>query len=135
MEEALRALLMQSAALIPLVRSRVDWGIRSQGATLDAITLHAIGGATLMNMTGPSGWDRDRVQIDFWSRTALGARNGGRIVGGPHGILTGYRGDTRGMRLRTFIVSRRSDEDEDPEGPVFRVSLDAMVWHTPLPTE
>lgn len=138
MEEAFRALLLGTAALKTRVGTRIDWGVRSQGSVLPAITLHSAGGGMQMNLAGPSGWSRERIQIDCWGRTFKAARDLADILaprGLPGGLLVGFRGDLPGLRLRTLILNRRDDDDSDSEGPIHRTSLDVAAWHTPLLTE
>nr|WP_317894427.1 DUF3168 domain-containing protein [uncultured Sphingomonas sp.] len=81
MEEALRALLLGTAALTARVARRVDWGIRA-GADLPAVRLFQIGGVPQMNLAGPSGWSRSRLQIEAWGRTYKDARDVADIIGG-----------------------------------------------------
>jgi len=135
MEEAVRRLLLDAAAVTALVGDRVDWGVRSQGAKLPAIVIHLISGVPQMNMDGPSGWSRDRLQFDCWGRTYKAARDVADVLAGRSGLLLGLRRDLPGLRLRTLIIGRRSDSDRDDQGPVHRASVDVMAWHTPLPTE
>ena len=136
MEEAIRTLLLGTAALTARVSQRIDWGVRSQGSTLPALTLFLVSGVPQMTFSGPSGWSRDRIQIDAWGRTFLAARDLADILADPEGgLLVGLRRDLPGLRLRTFVIGRRSDTDTDASGPVHRTSLDVMAWHTPLPTE
>jgi hypothetical protein len=132
MDEALRDLLLNEQRVAAIVARRVDWGVRPQGDALPAITLDRISGIAQMNLAGPSGWDRDRVQIDCWARTYKIAKDLSLLIAGPGGLLVGYRGDHQGFRLRTFVAGRRSDADSDTKGPVHRTSVDVMVWHTPL---
>lgn len=135
MEEALRDLLLTTVPIADAVGRRVDWGVRSQGSALPAITLHQISGTPTMRLDGPADWERDRIQIDCLGRTYKAARDLADAIGGRRGLLVGYRGDRKGQRLRTFVMGSRSDNDSDSVGPVFRASVDVMVWHTPLPTE
>lgn len=135
MEEALRAKLLTTAPLAAMVGTRVDWGVRSQGAILPAVVLHHVGGVLQMNLAGPSAWSRDRFQIDCWGRTYKAARDVSNVIAGPGGVLIGFRSDLGSIRLRTLIINRRSDEDSDGAGPVFRSIIDGVVWHTPIITE
>lgn len=135
MEEAVRRLLLDAAAMKALVGDRVDWGVRSQGAALPAVVIHLISGLPGMTMAGPSGWSQDRLQFDCWGRTYKAARDVADVLAGRGGLLLGLRRDLPGLRLRTFIIGRRSDSDRDDAGPVHRASVDVMAWHTPLPTE
>ncbi|WP_311270493.1 DUF3168 domain-containing protein [Sphingobium sp. WCS2017Hpa-17] len=130
MEEALRAKLRATAALTALVGTRIDWGLRGTGAGLPAVRLFEISGGPRMNMSGGSAWTRCRVQIDCLGRTYKAARDIADILAKPPtGILSGMRETVSGVRLRTFIMNRRADTDEDAEGIVHRTSIDAMVWH------
>lgn len=135
MEEAVRKLLLDAATVKALVANRVDWVIRSQGATLPAITIHLITGTPQMHYSGPSGWSRDRLQFDCWGRTHKDARDVADTLAGRGGLLLRFRGDLPGLRLRTFVINRRSDEERDSVGPVHRALVEVLAWHTPLPTE
>lgn len=139
MEEALRDLLLTAAPIAAVIARRADWGIRSQGSALPAITLHQISGVPQMKFNGPAEWTRERVQIDCLGRSYKAARDLRDLVGSNDprapGLLVGFRGDHHGQRLRTFVIGSRSDNDSDSAGPVFRASIDVMVWHTPLPME
>lgn len=136
MEEALRDLLLATAAITDVVARRVDWGVRPQGDALPAITLERISGTADMNMNAPSGWEVDRIQIECWARTYKAAKDIALWLaspGGPSrpvGLLVGYRGENLGVRMRTFIIGRRSDSDSDNKGPVHRSSVDVAIWHT-----
>lgn len=133
MEEALRARLLGSAGLVAIVERRVDWGMRAQGAPMPAVTLNIITGSATLHMQGPDGWDRARVQLDTWGRTFKAARDIRHLVADPSvGLLTAWRGDQSGYRLRTFVLSHRSLDDSDAQGPVFRQSVDVLVWSTRL---
>ncbi|MHA0333664.1 tail completion protein gp17 [Sphingomonas aquatilis] len=136
MEEAVRSLLLETAALSALVGTRVDWGVRPQGAALPAVVIYLVAGGPRMNLAGPSGWSRDRLQFDCWGRTYKAARDVADVIANPtNGLLVGMRRDLPGVRIRTFVLNRRSDADRDADGPVHRASVDVMAWHTPLPKE
>lgn len=132
MEEAVRDLLITAAPIAAAVDRRVDWGLRSQGSALPAITLHQISGSPTIRFAGPADWERDRIQIDCLGRTYKAARDLADAIGGRRGLFVGYHGDHKGQRLRTFVMGSRSDNDTDSVGPVFRASIDVMVWHTPM---
>lgn len=132
MEEALRALLLGAAPIATRVAGRVDWGLRPAGDPLPAISLFTVSGMPMMTMSGTSGWSRYRVQIDCWGVTYRDARDLGNAIAGDGGLLAGFRGNLRGARLRTLIISRRADSDTDGQDPVYRDSVDVAVWHTSL---
>ena len=132
MDEAFRDLLLEHAPIGAVVQRRVDWGVRPQGSPLPAIALHTISGLPQMNMSGDGGWSRDRIQIDCWGRTYKAAKDLAKIIAGRGGLLVGYRGDHLGVRLRTFILGRRSDTDTDDQGVVHRTSIDALIWNITL---
>lgn len=129
MEEALRAKLLGTVALKTLVDTRVDWGLRPQGSPLPGVAMFGVTGIPGMTMTGPSGWTRSRVQIDAWGRTYKSARDVADTIAGEGGALVGFRGTVRDVRLRTFILGRRTGDDTDAQGPIFRQSIDVLVWH------
>lgn len=133
MEEALRALLLGTAALTARVARRVDWGIRP-GADLPAVRLFQISGVPQMNLAGPSGWSRSRIQVEAWGRTYKDARDVADLIGGNGernviGVLNGLRATQDGVRLRTFILGRRAGDDTDAAGVLYRTALDVLVWH------
>ena len=129
MEEAIRAKLLATAALVTLVGSRVDWGLRPAGSELPGVAMFIVGGVPGMTTTGADGWTRYRVQIDAWGRTFKSARDVAATLGGSGGALVGFRGSVGTARLRTFILGDRSGNDADNVGPLFKFSLDVLVWH------
>lgn len=132
MEEALRDLLLQQPAIAAAVDRRVDWGVRPQGSPLPAITLVWVSGLPQVNFNGSAGWSRDRIQIECWGRTYKAAKDLALVLAGRDGLLVAYRGDHLGVRMRTFILGRRSDTDTDNAGVVHRTSVDVDVWSIPL---
>ena len=129
MEEALRAKLLETVALKALVDTRVDWGLRPQGSPLPGVAMFGVTKIPGMTMTGASGWTRSRVQIDTWGRTYKAARDVADTIAGEGGALVGFRGKVRDVRLRTFILGRRTGDDTDAQGPLYRHSIDVLVWH------
>ncbi|KQN37009.1 hypothetical protein ASG37_04935 [Sphingomonas sp. Leaf407] len=135
MEEAFRSLLLSTVPLSALVARRIDWGLRPQGDALPGLTLQRISGAPIMNLSGPSGWSRDRIQLDAWGRTFKDARDIGDLLAGHAGrggLLVGLRRDVAGIRMRGFVVARRSGTDSDKIGPIHRDSIDLMLTYTAL---
>lgn len=129
MDEALRALLLETAAIAALVERRIDWGLRRQGAPLPAVCLFGISGLPGMTFSGPIAWSRSRVQIDCWGRTFKAARDLGDAIGGLDGVLNGFRGTVGGARLRTFVIDKRDSKDADGAGALFNRSIDVMVFY------
>lgn len=132
MDEALRDLLLGHAPISDVVGRRADWGVRPQGDALPAITLQRISGIPQMNLSGPAGWSRDRIQIECWGRTYKAAKDLALLIAGDGGLLVGYRGDRLGVRLRSFIIGRFSDTEEDSVGVIHRTSIDVLVWNISL---
>jgi hypothetical protein len=132
MDEALRDLLLQHAPIGVTVDRRVDWGVRPQGTALPAIVLSRISGLPQMTFAGPDGWNRDRIQIECWARTYKAAKDLALLIAGDGGLLVGYRGDHQGVRMRTFVLGRRSDNDADDQGVVHRTLVDVGVWYLTL---
>lgn len=133
MEEALRNLILSHGGIAASAGTRVDWGVRQQGAPLPSLNMYLISGQPQMKFTGPAGWSRDRVQIDCMGRTFKAARDlADFLAKEPTGLLLGWRGDHMGVRMRTIVMGRRSDTDTDDIGPVHRTSVDVMVWHVAI---
>lgn len=99
---------------------------------MPAIVLERTSGIPQMNFNGSAGWSRDRIQIECWDRTYKAAKDLALLMGGKDGLLVGYRGDKLGVRLRTFVLGRRSDKDADSIGVAHRTSLDVLVWNIPI---
>lgn len=135
MEQAFRELLRGHAPLVALVGGAVDWGVRPQGRPLPGVVLQLVSAVPGMTFGGADGWTRARVQIDAWAATFKAAGTIADTIGGPGGLLVGFRGDQNGVRFRTFVIGRRSDS-EGGEGDQARIehraSLDVLVWHRTL---
>jgi hypothetical protein len=124
MEEALRARLLATAGVTALVGQRVTWKIRARGSALPAIVLHLISVREDTTHDGLSGLSESRVQVDCIADTHFAALAVRRAVKAAMG---GYRGpDFQAV----FVAAQRDDVDTgDVNNPVFRTSLDLMVWH------
>lgn len=132
MDEALRSLLLEHASIAAVVQRRVDWGVRPQGDALPGIAMFRISAVPQMNFDGSAGWSQDRIQIECWGRTYKAAKDLSLMLAGRGGLLVGYRGDHLGVRLRTFVVNRRSYTDTDTAGIVHCTSIDVQVWNITL---
>jgi len=131
MEEALRAKLLATAALTALVGTRVDWGVRSQGATLPAVVLHLSADVPTMNLDKPGAWSSARVAIDCWGRTHKAARDVANVIARPagEGGLAGLRDVLSTIKFRTWVLGRDSDSDTDAQAVIHRTRLDLRVWY------
>ena len=123
MEETLRALLKAYPAVITAVGVKVQWGAQPQGTEAPYITLHRIGGNRTQHLQGPDGMIESRVQVDCWGLTYGEAKVAARAA---IARLNGYRSDE--LR-RIFIESERDDNDLSSPNPLYRTSLDLLIWH------
>ena len=124
MEEALRSLLKNAAPVVALASTRIDWGARQQGKTGPAVVLHRIGGRRGQHLQGPDGLISSRVQIDCWAASYGSAKALARVV------ITALNGHRDTTFQRVFIEAERDDHDLTPPEPLFRTSLDLLIWHT-----
>lgn len=123
MEEALRLILKQSAAVGEAVDGFVEWAAQPEGRTAPYITLHRIGGLRSQTTDGPDGMIESRVQVDCWGTTYTEAKIAARAV---IFALNGHRD----MTFRHVAVeNERDDHDLDPPDPLYRTSLDLRVIH------
>jgi len=121
MEEALRAVLRSSAAVIDLVPpERINWGDHPQGIGDPYVVLNVISGAEGMTLKGPDGLAEARVQIDCYGSSYAAAKSLSRaVVGHLHGYRMGR------FRLVAHVATRDSREGGTNEAErLFRVSLD-----------
>ncbi len=137
MEEALRSYILALAGMSSAVGNRVDWSLSPQGRPYPSVVLWNISAIEQMNLSAPSGWTRERVQIDSWGTTFKQARNVADIIA-PRGVkagLNGLRATIAGVRFRIFVIDRDASTDEDQaasSGVVHRTRLDLDVWHSKL---
>jgi hypothetical protein len=121
MEEAFRALLTGSAAVVALVpASRINWGAHPQGQPLPGVVLTVVSGAEGLTLQGPDGLSQGRVQVDCYAPAYADAKAVSRvIVTRLHGLRSG------GFRLVRHVATRDSREGgtNEAERP-YRVSLD-----------
>ncbi len=129
MEQALRAKLLETAALTAIVGGAVDWGVGSSGSPLPGLRLFEISGTPGMTYAGGSGWVRSRVQADSWGKTYRQAWEIAEVLGGRQGLLVGLRETIGEIRLRTFVLNRRTSTDTVGGNVAHCHSLDVLVWH------
>lgn len=122
MQENLRALLVNSAAVAGLVEARIVWNHLPQATQRPAIVLYKISGAIGISMRGSDGLEGSLVQIDIQAPTVDSMF---AIRDAVVAVLHGYRDETfRGI----FMQSERQDSDLLVSGLVHRSSLDFQVW-------
>lgn len=135
MEEALRTYIMALTGMSSAVGSRVDWGLSPQGRPYPSVVLWNISSIEQMNLAGPGGWVRSRVQADSWAKTFKQARDISHIMAPPgrKAGLNGLRATIGDYRFRIFVIDRDASTDEDKadsSGVVHRSRLDLDVWHS-----
>lgn len=134
MEEALRAKLLSITALTAIVGTRINWGVRTQGAPLPSAQLHLIDERPQINLASPGEWFNGRVQVDCMAETHKVAKDAAQIIAAPAsaGGLHCFRGTLGNIRFRIFVIDRASDRDTDGKGIVHRTRLDLNVWTAPI---
>lgn len=122
MQENLRVLLANSAAVSELVETRIVWNHLPQAMQRPAIVLYKISGAPGVSMRGSDALEGALVQIDI---QALSVESMFAIRDAVVTLLHGYRDETfRGIILQ----SERQDSDLLVNALVHRSSLDFQVW-------
>lgn len=127
MPQALRSRLLNDSGVRSVAGTRIDWGMRSQGAALTAITLQMVVDERVQNMTEFDGLQPGYVQIDVWASSYLNMMTGKESVIAavvPAGVFYGTR-FTRG-----FVTARDLNEDGGT-ATIFRASIDLQFFHTP----
>lgn len=132
LEIAIRARLKASAALVALVGTRMDWGLRP-GPNLPAITLTRIPGPTDVHFKGDQGLQETRVQVDVWAPDYITASRVGHLVKAalePAGEVAKIAPNMdSGVRFERSFADQPDPAIEDtPAGPVHRVRLDVRTW-------
>jgi hypothetical protein len=129
---ALRAYLIADAALSAMVGGeRVFPVVLPQGVTAASIVYTRISGQGDHDMSGPSGLNRVRVQIDAWSQDADEADALARLIkarldgfSGP--ISLGGSPEASVTVQGAFFDTQRDDYDSEAE--MHRVSQDFLCW-------
>lgn len=131
MEEALRALLVGFAPLVPLVGNRIYWTDIPQGVTDDLIVMHRISGAPSMHMGGPSELETARIQINTRAGTIAKAWAIRRAI---KTCLSGFRGLQGDIAFQGIFLEDEGElPTDDPVGPsIYRgTRSDFTVWSKP----
>lgn len=123
MEAALRTRTM---AAVPVVSSRVYWGVRPQASAFPAIVLSTVSDVRTQNMDGFDGYQAKRVQFDCYSTTYTQA------VEMREAVIAGIvpEATTGGVRfLRSFVNNTLTRGEDTSTGYVHRQMVDLTVWH------
>lgn len=126
MEELLRTLFKDDAAVSAASGGRVDWGRRPQGDPLPAVRLRMISGPRPTSTDRGSNLAFSRVQADCYGETFLQARDLARAVMAFNG--RSYRDRTPAIS-GIFVDGVRDLEPGDGPKPVFCRSVDLRVTH------
>lgn len=131
MEEAFLALIRGDTAVSAVLSKRINWVRRPQSEnSYPACRLQRVSGSPKYNMKTPDGLSQSRVQLDIWAETYAASKQAQRSI---VAVLSGYRGMVSGIRFQgIFIENIRdlADEEIDSNKRLFRVSFDALIWHT-----
>ena len=126
MEAALIAKQLASVGITALVSTRINWSRRPQGEALPAIVLHRIDGTPDVHHGGASGLGVSRVQVDCWGASYGSAKAVARAVEAAVTAQTFTQGV---IRFDVILIADERDSTSDETTPIFRTSLDLMVYH------
>jgi hypothetical protein len=118
LETSIFSTLTGASAVSAIVGTRVYPLVLPQKAALPAISYLRVSGAQELSLSGHSGLESPRIQIDCWATTYAQAKALSAAV------------QAAMLASSAFKVGSVSDRDlfED-ETNVFRVSIDFSVWH------
>ncbi len=124
MDEALWTYLMGSSALTAACNGQIFWGLAPQGTVAPYLSMHIIGGAEGLHLTGRDGLWRGRVQMDCYGADRPAALAMSRalvaVLDGHHDTgLAGFRG--------VFLETTREGTEDAAEGRPCRISHDFMI--------
>ena len=123
----IRKVLMDDAAVVALVGTRVYPKILPQNPGLPAITYQRISRVAVAdNLQGAGSLARPRVQVDAWAKTDADAITVGAAV---RRRLNGFRGPVTGEGDVRRIALETNQDLYDAELLLHRHSADYFVWH------
>lgn len=128
MEEDLTAAMLAYAGIKALVKSRIQWLVRPQGALLPAIVLQKVSAPRAYTLQGRVGLVGHLVQASCWGRTFLEAKGVSRAV-----LLLADTLTTAPFQ-GVFAENERDTVETGaplPDGAedYYRTDLDLRVWH------
>ena len=129
MQTAIITRLLADSAVAALVGERV-YPIRAdQGSALPRLVVTKISGRDDYTMAGPSGLREGRVQVDCYNDATLGAAANTALASAVRLALGGLTATVGATRLQgVFLDSERDLFEPDEARPLFRTSLDFIVW-------
>lgn len=117
--------LIRSTPVAPLVANRVNWGYRTQGSVVPALTMIISGEETPYVYKGPVNFTRSRVQFDSF---ASGYAQVAAIDRALLEAISGYGGEVGNTLFRSILFISKFDDSEETgvaAQRVYRVSRDA----------
>lgn len=118
LEPSIFSALTADATVSGLVGTRVYPLVLPQKAGLPAVSYLRVSGRQEMSLSGLSGLEAPRIQIDCWATTYAGAK----------ALAAAVRAAM--LSATAFKVGSVSDRDlYEDDTNVFRVSIDFSVWH------
>lgn len=131
MQEQFLKLLRADAAIAAIFEDRINWVVRPQeDSVLPAMTISRVGKTNVVHTKGATDTSETRVQMDIWGESYTQAVAGVRAL---VALLNAYRGIYEGVNFQgIFLENERdfSDKGNEAKETLFRISLDALVWHS-----
>lgn len=119
-EQSIYEALRDHAGLSALISGRAYPQIMPQGGTFPAVTFSRISASPVNSLSGFSGLDNGRFQVDVWGETYLGAK---QVAGQVKAAMES---------AATFKAVRAGERDlYESNGELHRIILDFSAWaHT-----
>lgn len=128
MEQAFRALLTGSAAIMALVPvTRINWLLAPQGTPRPHVVLTLVDDAEGLTLTGPDGLSQGRVQVDCYADTYAAAK---AVANEIRALLHGYRGGSFRLIEHTLTRDTREGGTNEADRP-YRCGLDFLTTWRP----
>ena len=121
-----RSRLKDDGTIASLVSTRIDWGVRPQGAPYPSIVLSVVADSRNQHMAGIAGFQPTRVQVDCYATSFTGAaaiRDAALAVLVPAVV----KGAT--TFLRSFVNDVRGGGNQTDTAFIHRQMIDLTVWH------
>ena len=118
LEPKIYSVLSGAAAVAAVVSTRIYPVVLPQDVTLPAITYSRISGGQVNSLTGYSGLENPRIQIDVWGATYPACQT---LAADVHTAMDA---------ATTFGAHLESDMDfYEDDTKIYRVSMDFSVWN------